>query len=138
MDLLLIAILLGAGALLLVQGIKHSNRRRSIVGAAILTLTLGFLGLMSLREEIPWLESLGLEIQHWLNLSVRVGLAIAVGTLAVALGELSIWSLQNRLIRRFAIFTAALGGAWWWAQSWSEFLVLINRVATAIADTVFG
>ena len=127
---LISAILLGAGAWLLIQGLKYSNRSRAIVGVAIITIALAIFGLMRLRGEVIGFESLGLDAQYWLSLGVTVGTVIAI--------LLFIWAMENRLIRRFTIVAVALGGTWWWAQNWSDFLVLINRVAQAIAGTVFG
>ena len=135
---LISAILLGAGAWLLIQGLKYSNRSRTIVGVAIITIALAIFGLMRLRGEVIGFESLGLDAQYWLSLGVTVGTVIAKASAAVAFILLFIWAMENRLIRRFTIVAVALGGTWWWAQNWSDFLVLINRVAQAIAGTVFG
>jgi hypothetical protein len=138
MSYLIYALIIGAGAWLLIQGIKHSNRKRSIVGVAIMTVTLAFFVLVTLRGERLLYETLGLEKMSWLNLAIQTGAVIAKATAAVALTLLIIWSMQSRLFRRVAVLAIALGGAWWWAESRSEFRVFIHRVATMIADTVFG
>lgn len=135
---LISSILFGAGVWLLIQGLKYSNRSRTIVGVAIITLALAIFGLISLRGEVFGFESLGLDAQYWLSLGVKIGTVIAKASAAVAFILLFIWAMENRLIRRFTIIAVALGGTWWWAQNWSEFLTMINRVATVISDTLFG
>lgn len=130
-----IGLLLGAGAWLVVQGIKNSNRNRLIVGGVVMAMTVIF-GVMQLGGELPGSESLGLERRSWLPLAIRVGMMIAVATVVVILGQLLFGSLQNRVVRGVAIIAAALVATWWLSQNWSELHIIIDRILAAITETI--
>ena len=135
---LISAILFGAGFWLLVQGIKHSNRKRNIVGVLLMAIALATVGMFIWREEIHWFKSFEQQTQYGLLLAIQAGDVIAKASTITAVLLLFIWSMDNRFIRRFTILAIAIGGTWWGVQNWSEFMVMFNRVANAISDTVFG
>ncbi len=135
---LIIALLIGAGLLLVVQGVNQSKRNRIIIGVAIMMLTLAFFGFMSLWGEMLWFEALGLQRRFWVFLAFQVGTALAGGAVATGITLLIIRSTENRLLRNMALITAAVGGVGWGTQSWSALLVFLNRVTTGMTDPVFG
>lgn len=138
MYIVLFALLFGTGLWLLVQGINTANRARLITGIVLMLLTPAFFGLMSLWGEMLWFEALGLQRRFWVFLTAQVGTVIAGAAVAVTLTMGIIGALQNRFVRRIALAVAALGGAVWGAQSWSELLVFLNRLDTGMPDPLFG
>ena len=135
---LILALLVAAGVWLINRGNERGDCRRIATGAAILVLTAGFFGLLSLWGELLWFEALGLERRFWLFLGTHAEALLAGAVLAAALAAVIIWSVQDRSIRYTALGIAALGGGWWGAHGWSELLVFINRVDTRSVDPLFG
>lgn len=138
MYILFLILLIAAGLWNLHQGIGRSSRSRIIGGAALLAVTAGFFGLMSLWGEMLWFEALGLDRRFWLFLGASTGTVAAGAAMALAVVAGITWTLSERQVRYSALLIAALGGAWWGAKSWSELLVFIHRVASGLTDPVFG
>ncbi len=73
MYLVVLAILLAAGALLARDGLIQRRPRRLLAGLLILSATLGLFGLMSFWGEFLWFEALGYGKRFWIFVAARVG-----------------------------------------------------------------
>jgi uncharacterized membrane protein (UPF0182 family) len=138
MYFLVLVLLVAAGLWTLWRGIERSSRGRIIGGVAIIAVTAGVFGLMSLWGEMLWFGALGLQRRFWLFLGAHAGTAAVAAAAAVAVAGAITWTLPDRRVRNTALLVAALGGAGWGAGSWSELLVFINRVASGMTDPVFA
>jgi uncharacterized membrane protein (UPF0182 family) len=138
MYILTIVLLVGVAAWLFTQGIAHADRHRVTAGVTVLAFTFGFFGLMSLWAEMLWFESLGFEQRFWLFVWAWSGATVAGAAVAAVPAIVVCRSIEDRRIRAAAIVVAAAGGAWWGAQSWTELLVVLNRVSTGMTEPLFG
>ena len=138
MYLLILLVLIGAGAWWVQRGVSTPHRPSIIAGLALIATTAGFFAFLSLWGEVLWFDALGYESRFW-----RVLLAQSVSMLGAAgLAVAVVWSvtlpMDRRLLRRGAVLVAALGGGWLGWQAWPEALLYINRVNTGVTEPVFG
>lgn len=138
MYVLILALLLSAGAWSIRQGVVRHQRSKIVVGAAILAATIGLFGLMSLSGEMLWFQAINLERRFWLFIGVQFGAVLTGALLAGALAMAVVRQLQNRSLRHAALAVAALGGGFWGGQRWDDALVFLYRVAAGETEPVFG
>ena len=133
MYILLLTALLYLAARLLRQGVIQRNIRRQVLGLALLLLTLGFFGLMSVWGEWLWFKNLGYAGRFWTLLLAQAG-AIGLGVVLAASAGYGLAFFAGLHLRRLVMAVCALAGAIWGWHNDLPLLLFLEGVDTAGRD----
>ncbi|WP_437589052.1 UPF0182 family protein [Sorangium sp. So ce1000] len=138
MYVLVILVLLGAGAALITRGMWMRRRLPVAAGALLVVSTLAFFGFLSFWGEYLWFAELGYTARFW-----KVTLARLISALvAAALGGLVVFLLtrpaRSRGARRIPTLLGAALGAVWGFLGWEVILRFLERAPTELRDPILG
>ncbi|WP_437978364.1 UPF0182 family protein [Sorangium sp. So ce295] len=138
MYVLVIVVLLGAGAALITRGMWMHRRLPVTAGALLVVATLAFFGFLSFWGEYLWFAELGYTARFW-----KVTLARLISALvAAALGGLVVFLLtrpaRSRGARRTPTLLGAALGAIWGFFGWAVILRFLERAPTELRDPILG
>ncbi|WP_438025270.1 UPF0182 family protein [Sorangium sp. So ce233] len=138
MYILLILVLLGAGAALIVRGMWMRRRLSVAAGALVVVSTLAFFGFLSFWGEYLWFAELGYTARFWKATLARLISALV----AAALGGLLVFLLtrpaRSRRARRIPTLLGAALGAVWGFVGWELILRFLEHAPTALRDPILG
>ena len=138
MYLLILLVLLAAGAWGMLQGVRTARPLPTLAGAGLIAATAGFFAFLSFWGEVLWFDALGYAQRFWTVLLAQSVSALAGAGVALTV----VWTVTiasgSRWVRHGAVLVAAVGGAWLGWQAWPQALLYVNRVTTGVADPVFG
>lgn len=140
MYVLLIVLLLAAGALLLRNGVRRNRGWERGLGILLLLGTPVFFALLSSWGELLWYDALGFSDRFWTALWAQLGLAVAGCVTAVV----NVWLLtlpiprERRLAVRWPKLAGGIVGLFWGWSQWQVLLMYWHRVPTGSRDPIFG
>jgi hypothetical protein len=137
---LLLLALLVLGGWILRSGLERHSRGRLVAGGLVIAGTVLFFALLSFWAEMLWFDAAGYAGRFWRMVAAKA-VAAVVGAAAGGVGV----SLLCRFLavappslRRGAALAGAVGGGIWGFGSWQVGLLFLNRVATGVAEPIFG
>jgi len=139
MYVILVVVLLGAGAWIVRRGKRGHQPAQVRLGLVWILATILFFILLSVWSELLWFEAVGYSGRFWTLLWIRLAtfvLATATGFFGVHLLTRSIPAIGSRRVTPDLF--GALGGAVWGIASWNEVLLYLNRVSTDNKEQILG
>jgi hypothetical protein len=137
---LLLLALLVLGGWILRSALERHSRGRLVAGGLVIAGTVLFFALLSFWAEMLWFDAAGYAGRFWRMVAAKA-VAAVVGAAAGGVGvNLLCRSLAVAppSLRRGAALAGLVGGGIWGFGSWQVGLLFLNRVATGVAEPIFG
>ncbi len=140
MYVILQLVLYGGGLALAINGFTRQSRHRAALGIGLLLFTFLFFTLAAFWGNWLWFDAVGYSQRYWTVVWTKTGMTLggALVALAGVFGLTRLLPRHQRHARRWPLLFAAVIGAIWGYQAWTDVLVFLNRVDAGLTDPVLG